>query len=244
MEINKIYNEDCLEGMKRIDDKSIDLIITDPPYLHDNGNWMKSDVMGTKSILGKGSIYDSDGYLKTKMSSFGVEEIYEFLSIAVQKMKIPNMYIFCSEVQVPIYGMWAREHNLHFSILTWEKPLSIINKNRFSQNTEYVVRIYDFGTGLNKIDNNEYYNKVIHTKILRGKEKIHPTQKPIDIVNRFIKLSSNEGDLILDPFIGSGTTAISCILNKRNFIGFEINEEYFEKTRKRIFEEINQLRLF
>lgn len=240
LEINKIYNQDCLEGMKLIDDKSIDLIVTDPPYLFDNGNWKHSAKCGEKSILGNGSIFDEDGLMYNKMSEFGEEDIYNFLTLAISKLKVVNMYIFCSETQVPIYGMWAREHNLHFSIMVWEKPLSIINKNRFSTNTEYVVRIYEFGTGLNKINNNEYYNKVIHSIPLKGKnDKIHPTQKPIDAIERFVLLSSNVGDIILDPFMGSATTAVSCIRHNRNFIGFEREKEIYDKSLIRIEREIN-----
>ena len=120
--------------------------------------------------------------------------------------------------------------------MVWEKPLSIINKNRLSTNTEYVVRIYDFGTGLNKISNNDYYNKVIHSKPLKGSgDKIHP----IDAVERFVLLSSNVGDIILDPFMGSATTAVSCIRHNRNFIGFEKEKEIYDKSLIRIEREIN-----
>lgn len=240
LELNKIYNQDCLEGMKLIDDKSIDLIVTDPPYLFDNGNWKHSAKCGEKSILGNGELFNEDGLMYTKMSTFGEDDIDTFLTLALSKMKIPNMYIFCSETQVPIYGMWAREHNLHFGIMVWEKPLSVINKNRFSTNTEYVVRIYDFGTGLNTIKNNDYYNKVIHSKPLKGTDKMHPTQKPIDAVDRFILLSSNEGDVVLDPFSGSATTAVACIRNNRNFIGFELETEYYKKSLVRIEREIDE----
>lgn len=244
LDLNKIYNMDCLEGMKEIPNGSIDLIVTDPPYLHDNGNWMLSGVMGERSILGKkGGIFDPEGEIYTEMSEFGIKEVDSFLSLAVDKMKIPNMYIFCNETQVPIYGMWAREHNLHFSILVWEKPLSIINKNRFSTNAEYVCRIYDFGTALNKLEDvNEYYNKVIHCPTLRGEAKIHPTQKPVELIARFILLSSKEGDTVLDPFMGSGTTAEACKIYNRNYIGFEKNEKFYTKACRRL--ESTQLRLF
>ena len=75
LEINKIYNQDCLEGMKLIDDKSIDLIVTDPPYLFDNGNWKHSAKCGEKSILGNGELFNEDGLMYTKMSTFGEDDI-------------------------------------------------------------------------------------------------------------------------------------------------------------------------
>ena len=152
MELNKIYNEDCLEGMKRIPDGSVDLVVTDPPYLFDNGHFLSSDKSGTKSILGN-SCVGAGGDVYNNMSNFGVDDIFRLLDMMVPKMKLVNMYLCCNETQVPIYGMWARNHGYHLNILTWEKPLSIINTNRFSTNTEYVCRIYDFGTALNCVSN-------------------------------------------------------------------------------------------
>lgn len=153
--LNEIYNVDCFDGITQIDNGSVSLMVTDPPYLFDNGRWHTSKAMGEKSILGKGSIYDTDSEIYTDMSKFGVDDIIRFLDLVLPKFKIPNMYICCSDTKVPIYGMWARDNGLHFQILTWEKPLSIINKNRFSTNAEFVCRIYDFGTALNKVQNNE-----------------------------------------------------------------------------------------
>lgn len=73
---------------------------------------------------------------------------------------------------------------------------------------------------------------------------IHPTQKPLKLIRRLIKASSNEGDIVLDPFSGVGTTQIGCIQAKRNFIGFELNKEYYNKACKRIKLEQTQLTLF
>ena len=80
LEINKIYNQDCFEGMKLIDDKSIDLIVTDPPYLFDNSNWYRSAKSGEKTILGNGSIFDEDGLMYSKMSAFGENRYMAFIS--------------------------------------------------------------------------------------------------------------------------------------------------------------------
>ena len=241
-ELNQIYNEDCMSGLKDLDDASIDLLVTDCPYLFDNGRWLSSKVIGKKTILGKGGIYDTEGMIYNEMSQFGEDDIRAFLDLVLPKLKKPNMYICGSDTQVPIYGMWAREHGLHFQILTWEKPLSIINKNRFSTNVEFVCRIYDFGTALNKIEPNEVYNKVIHTPT--EKNKLHPTAKPVSMFERLILLSSPEGGVILDPFCGSGTAAIAAMRTKRNFIGFEISEDYWKIATKRVEQERQQLTLW
>ena len=242
VETNKIYNLNCFELIPQIDDKSIDLMVTDPPYLFDNGRWHSSKAMGEKAILGKGSIFDTNNMIYNEMSKFGIDDIFRFLDLVLPKFKIPNMYICCSDTQVPIYGMWARENGLHFQILTWEKPLSVINKNRFSTNVEFICRIYDFGTALNKVNQNELYNKVIH--VPTEKVKLHPTQKPVELLERLIMLSSNENDIVFDPFIGSGTTAIACLKANRRFIGCEITEQYCNIAIKRIKVEQSQLTLF
>lgn len=244
IEQNRIYNGDCLCLLGQIEDRSIDLVVTDPPYLFDNGNWYKSDVMGEKTLLGKGSIYDSDGTMKTDMGAFGDKEIDQLLTMLMPKMKIPNCYFFCCEEQVPLYTMWARNHGLHYQILVWEKPLSIINKNRFSMNAEFVVRIYDFGTALNSVKENELYNRVLHDKPMLGKDKIHPTQKSVSMYRKFILLSSKENDVVLDPFAGSGTCAEACIKERRQYICFEKNEQFFKKSVQRIEALNSQLTLF
>lgn len=178
------------------------------------------------------------------MNYFDSELIEKVLDELVRVCKIPNIYLFCNETQVPLYANYANEHNLMFSILVWEKPLSIINKNRFSQNIEFIIRIYDLGTGLNRLPINIFYNRVKKTSPVAGINKIHPTEKPVSLCEQFILLSSNENDIILDPFIGSGTTAIAAYRNNRRFIGFELSEEYYKKAQKRIISESIQLTLF
>ena len=81
-------------------------------------------------------------------------------------------------------------------------------------------------------------------KFNRDKSKIHPTQKPVDLIAYLIRTYTNEGELVLDNCMGSGTTAIACIKERRHFIGFELNKEYYEKSLKRIENEKSQLKLF
>lgn len=247
LELDRIYNMDCLEGMKMIPDKSVDLVVTDPPYWHKKSPgkpYSERKQCNTNSAFSNSELYNYDCDMIKGMSDFDDKCINNFLSVLAPKMKIMNAYIFCSETQVPYYAMWAENNGFMFSILVWEKPLSIINKNRFSQNLEYIVRIYDYGTALNKLNNNELYNRVRRIKPVDGVEKIHLTQKPIELINGFIVISSKDEDVILDPFMGSGTTAIACIREKRHFIGFELNEEYYKKAKQRIEAEQRQLTLF
>ena len=214
---------DCLEFMKDIPDKSIDLLITDPPYLHIKGG-MKS------KGLNKGCREANSNVVKN-MSDFGEKSIYRFLDTAKPKMKEINMYIFSSKLQVPYYLNWALENKSQFDILVWDKDFKgIISRKFFANNSEYIVRIYK--KGLNRLEDNMLYQK-IH-KFKRPTEKMHEAQKPVELLERFIKLSSNENDVILDPFMGSGSTGVACINTNRNFIGIELDENYYKIACERI----------
>ena len=240
-----LTNRDYRDGIRDIQDNSIDLCVTDPPYWHKKSPgkpYSQRRQCNTNSAFSNSDLYNYDGEMIKGMSDFDDKCIDEFLTLLEPKMKIMNAYIFCSETQVPYYAMWAENHGYMFSILVWEKPLSIINKNRFSQNLEYIVRIYDYGTALNRLEQNELYNRVKKTKPVV--DKVHLTQKPVSLIEEFLLLSSSEGDLVLDAFSGSGTTAIACMRLNRNFVGFEINEDYFNKAQARINAERAQLTLF
>lgn len=239
-----IKNIDSFELLKSLDDKSIDLIITDPPYWHKKSPgkpYSERNTYETNSTFANSNLFKADGMMMKSMSDFTDKDVYRLLPEFKRVMKIMNAYIFCNDTLVPYYAMWAEQNNLMFSILIWEKPLSIINKNRFSQNIEYIVRIYDYGTALNKREENYLYNKV---KKYNVTDKIHPTQKPTDLIREFLLVSSNKQDLILDPFMGSGTTAIACIKEDRRFIGSEISKEFYELANKRIEYETAQTKLF
>jgi DNA modification methylase len=247
MEIDKIYNMDCLEGMKMIPDGTIDTVITDPPYWHKKSPgkpYSQRRQCNTESKFSNSKLYNYEGDMIRGMSDFDGTHIDELMKAIEPKMKIMNAYIFCSETQVPYYAMWAENNGYMFSILVWEKPLSIINKNRFSQNLEYIVRIYDYGTALRRVSNNDFYNRVKKTSPVNGSEKIHPTQKPIALIRELLLLNTDEGDSVLDPFMGSATTAIACIKEKRHFIGFEKDETYWKKSVERVKNEQRQLSLF
>ena len=241
IELNKIYNEDCLEGMKRIPDKSVDLVVTDPPYLHVKGG-MKSKKYNTGS-------WKSDSYMTSSMSDFGKKNIFNFLDIVIPKMKKVNIYIYCSKLQLVHYFEYISQHpKLKYDMLVWDKvKYSMKSTKFFTSDLEYIIRIYEPKVSLNKIltsdgskSNINYYLKRKAFEQPRGE---HNTMKPLDMIKQFVELSSNAGDLVLDPFLGSGTTAIAAINTKRNFIGFELNKEYFEIAQNRIEERQNQISL-
>jgi len=231
IEINKIYNMDCIDGMKTINDKSIDLIVTDPPYLHVKG--------GMKSKKYNVGTWKAESEMVTKLSDFGEFEINQFLNTAIPKMKKINMFIFCSKLQLQYYFTYIKEHKLKYDLLIWDKvKYSMKSTKFFTSDIEYVIRIYQDGVSLQKIlieDGSKadinYYMKRQSYEQPRGK---HETGKPIKLIEKYIELTSNINDLILDPFMGSGTTAIACINTNRNYLGFEIDETCFVGSIDRI----------
>ena len=161
-------------------------------------------------------------------------------------MKKINIYLWCSQKQIPLYlDYFVKEKGCNWNLITWHKtnPIPACG-NKYITDTEYClffrekgVRIYGdtstkgtyFITPLNTSEKNLWN---------------HPTIKPTTFFQKHIINSSLKGDTVLDPFMGSGTTAIACIREKRNFIGFELNKEYYDKACKRIQLEMAQPSLF
>ena len=234
MELNKIYNMDCIEGMREIPDKSIDLIVTDPPFLHVKGG-MKSKRINT-------GLYKPESFINTKMRDFDEEQIYTLLNRCKPVFKESfNGYFFCSKLQIISYLKWTQENKLNYDLLIWDRQRnSLISTKFYTSNIDYIIRIYGKKQALNKIVKSngkgdvEYYKKIQTYK--QPREYGHETEKPLGLITKYILLSSNENDTILDPFMGSGTTAIACINTNRNFIGFELDKEYFDIANERIGE--------
>lgn len=199
---NEIYLGDCLELMKHIPDKSIDCVITDPPYGLD-----KSSMQGAGKLKSR--------ILNTSDTSWDVaptkEYFDEIFRISKNQVIWGGNYFYLP----PTRG-----------IVVWDKQQPFKN---FSQ-CEYCWTSYDTTAKLYKSD--------------KSFDKVHPTQKPLDLIKFCVDVFTNENDLILDPFLGSGTTAIAAYDLKRRYIGIEKEQKYFDIAKKRIEEFKAQLRMF
>lgn len=227
MEIDNIYNKDCLEGMKKLPDKSIDLIVTDPPYLVST----KGGGFVTKNKKEK---------VFSEIASVGIERDldHEVLTEMVRLMKKINIYIWCNHKQIPQYlDYFVKELGCNFDIIIWNKTnVMPLYKNKWLTDKEYCLYFRKGG----------YCNppsyadaKTVFTSAINKKDKKmygHPTIKPLDIIKTLISNSSREGDVILDPFLGSGTTAVAAKILGRRYIGFERQKEYFDTANKRLEE--------
>ena len=239
-----LLNKDCFDVLCDFTElDNIDVVLTDPPYLHNKGGG-KTPETGKNSHIAKSGLFNFGSDMMKNMSSFTEGDIYVMLGEMKRFMTKMNCFFFCNDTLIPFYTSWANENRKKFTVLVWQKPLSILNKNRFSQNIEYIVRIYDNGTALNKIEQNEFYSKVHNDKPVVGKEKLHPTQKPVTLMEKFILLTTPQGGIVLDPFMGSGTTGVACKNLDRRFIGVELDEVYYGVAVKRIKEGATQTSLF
>lgn len=232
MEINTVLNKDCMEGMSAMDGGSVDLVIADPPYFQGDGG-------------GGGSFGVKKKNHRTEIDKMMCGISDECIEQMARVCKRVNMYIFCSVLQIPQYLSFATRNGYKFDILTWHKTNAVPACNgKYMPDTEYIVFIKESGVPLygTAATKRKYY--VTPTNVKDKRKWGHPTIKPLNIVQNLIINSTQEGGVVLDPFMGSGTTAVACIRTGRNYIGFELNKEYYDNACKRIKLEQTQLKLF
>lgn len=219
----KILQGDCLNLMKKLPDHCIDLVVTDPPY----------DVHAGK---GGGSFGNRSSFQEIEFMSNGFDE--SVLDELIRVMKKINIYVFCSKKQIPmLIDYFHSIHKCNWELLTWHKTNPVpACKNKYLSDTEYIFFAREKGV---KILGEYKTKKTYYVTPINAKEKKlyhHPTVKPQEILKNLIINSSNEGDAVLDPFMGSGSTGVAALTIDRNFIGFEINEEYMNTAKQRIAE--------
>lgn len=223
MEINKIFNVDAYEAIKDIPDKSIDCIYTDIPYFIDNHGFGKSD-LGNRM---KNKTSDLKGIDK------GID--LSILNEFVRVMKKINIFIWCSKLQIIELLNFFDTNGCRFELLVWEKdnPSPTCN-NVWLPDLEYCLYFREKGVPLN--DGYELKSKWYASPINKHDKDLfsHPTIKPLQLVERHIKHATQPNDIILDPFMGSGTTAVACKNTGRNFIGFEINPKWVQVATDRL----------
>lgn len=228
-----LINGDCFSILKKIPDNSVDLILTDPPYniaKYSTGN-MKFD-------------WRSD--INNDLAEWDLTElqpkdlIYEFKRILSPK---GNIFIFCS------YNIIGEYHKVFdpefdtFQFMVWHKtnPVPNFRKSSFLNSCELIIGCWNKGHTWNFTTQNDMHN-FIESGICMGKERIkgqdgknlHPTQKPIAILEKIIKIASNENEVVLDCFNGVGSTGEASLKLNRKYIGVEIDKTYMNATYKRL----------
>jgi len=221
-----LYNGDCLEVMKNIPGESIDLIITDPPYkVTSRGNSGNSGGMFQKKINMQGNVFKHNGI---KPLSY-IPEFYRLLKDG------SHCYIMTNHVNLQEILNTATQCGFHFiKSLIWNKGNKIMGQFYMSQ-FEYILF---FRKGRGKKINNCGTADILDVPNKKTKDNngqnIHDTEKPIELMKILVGNSTQLNDIVLDPFMGVGATGVACKNTNRNFIGIELDENYFKIAKERI----------
>lgn len=212
MELNKIYNEDCMIGLKEMVDSSVDTILTDIPY-----NVVNRESNGLRKL-------DKD---KADVMTVNLDDLLG----EMYRVSKGQIIIFCGKEQFSEIFEYFTGKKGTTRMLVWEKtnPSPMNGQHIYLSGVEVAVWFKPRGR---KVFNPHCKNTVF--KHSNGSRKIHPTQKNVKLFEELILDNTNEGETVLDPFMGSGTTAIACTNTNRNYIGFELDKEYYEKAIERI----------
>ncbi len=223
--LGKLYLGDSKEIMDVLPDKSIDLILTDPPF--DNN---------LSGSMGAG-MAKKRAYIKRLYSEFASFD-FEIMEKTRRLMKKYNGYWFFNIKQLFPYVDFIRKHQYNYLILTWHKknPTPLLNNN-YLPDTEYIFFIREKGSYFQATY--ETGKRYIETNIWKDHYD-HPSAKPAYILYNYILNSSKRGDIVFDPFLGSGTTAVACEQLGRQWIGIEKSEKYCEIAKRRIDAEARQ----
>lgn len=257
--LNQIYKKNCIDGMKVLPDDSVDLIVADPPYNLSKSKKLK--MRNTDKLEGFGGDWDITDENWDKMT---LDEYVQFTKEWVAECKrilkpTGSIWVFGSYHNIGLVNYVFQELDIEIlNEIIWYKRNAFPNLTgrRFTASHESILwghkgneknRKYYFNyeasrdndypeDGLKKqgkqmrsvwdIPNNKKKDELKHGK--------HPTQKPERILKRMIELTSKEGDLVLDPFMGSGATAVVSKLLGRDYIGFELDEKYIDLANKKI----------
>ena len=245
--LNKIYNEDCIETMKRIPDGSVDLMLTDPPYNTTDCEW--------EYAIDFNKLWNEWLRIVKPNGAFIFTASQPFTTDLINSNRKNFKYELIWEKPNPSNPLLANKQPLknHENIIVFYREMPVYNpqKTRRLQENKRTQKIREKGvfetTGQKRIIPNadgEYKMPMSVLFFNREQSGYHPTQKPVDLMRYLINTYTNKSDTVFDGFMGSGTTAIACIIEKRNFVGSELNKEYFELATKRIETELLQPKLF
>lgn len=211
--INKIHNENCMNTMGRMKNKFIDLIVTDPPY----GMKFRSNHRAKRY----GDIHWDDN----------LDWVNDFCAETNRILKADShLYMFCSFHNVDIFKQSLERYFTIKNILIWEKNNTSMGDLKGDYAPKYEMIL--FATKGRRLLNGRRDPNIV--KFARTGNKLHPTQKPVELISYLVNKSSKENDIVYDPFMGSGTTAEAAYTSNRNYIGSEIMTIYYEISLTRL----------
>lgn len=224
MRLNYIDNCDCLEGMKAIPDGSVDIVVTDPPY---GINYASARIKDKNKRLG-GILNDKEPFL-------------DFIKQAMTKLKPTGaMFIFTRwDVQQSFIDEVKRNGGRVKNVLIWDKGTHSMGDLKAAYGGRYESIIFVAGAEF-RFPGKRPQDIIEIPKVAPAKLR-HPNEKPTALIEKLITDTTVPGDTVLDPFMGSGTTAVACIRTGRNYIGFELDEKYHAIAEQRIADTVDEL---
>ena len=231
-----LYNNECIQSMEDIENGTINLILTDPPY--NLGNFMISRDTNLKKM--RDNFFGTAGWDNLEYDAW-CEAMDRFFEQAARVMVVGGaMIVFMAVIKVETIINLAEKHGFYYKTTgIWHKsnPMPRYMNLHFVNSTEtWIYFTYKKRTGTFN-NNGEVLHDFIETAVAPASERKygkHPTQKPEALMAHFVNILSNEGDWILDPFMGSGTTGVVAKRAGRNFIGIELDSNYFAMAQNRI----------
>lgn len=231
-----IYNKDCLDVLKNIPDNCIDLIVTDCPYKIVSGGCTNVPRKDEPSgIFNRRSAFTQQNAKNGKLFDHNDIEFKYWLPDIYRILK-PNSHCYIMINSRNLKELQQECENVGFKfqqLIVWDK--GNVTPNRYYLNAcEFILMLRK---GKAKNINNMGTKNILKISNIIG-NKSHPVEKPIELMEVLVNNSSQENELVLDPFMGVGSTGVACIKNNRNFIGIEIDENYFNIAKSRL-EEFN-----
>ena len=230
---NQLYCGDCLEVMKQLPDKSVDLILTDPPY---EINCHGGAAIGSRLGLRANKMRDDLRFIST---GFDYETNFEQWKRICYPL---NAYIFCSNKQITrIMSYFEKDYST--TLLVWNKTNAVpLGNGTYHNNLEFIICVREKGSFFNNDQPIEKKTKIYEMPYPANVNRVHPAQKPVELIQELINMKSKEGQTVLDTFMGSGTTGVACEKMNRKFIGIEIEQKYFDIAVQRIKAENDQMK--
>lgn len=229
----KLHNADCLDIFNILQNNSIDLIVTDPPY--------KIQPHGTHILSG---MFNLDEAGKGKLFKDTEINLYEYAKEFKRVLKDNcHCYVMCNDYNLQNFLNTFISAGFNFSrAVIWNKCNKIYTSVYHTQH-EYIL-IFNTGMRLiNKLGTPSILS-IPNIKLKNNNVNLHNTEKPVDLMKILIENSSNIDEVVLDPFMGIGSTGVACKLLNRSFIGVEIDKNYYEIASKRINNAVKSSKLF
>lgn len=243
MRVNYIDKCDCLEGLAAIPDGSVDLVLTDPPY--SSGGAFSGDRRSRTGTKYAASGYEGAAALPDfsgdNMDQRAFTEFCRQVFAKCRQKTKPEGVLVCfidwrnlpaltDAIQAAGWVWWG--------VAVWNKPNGRPQKGRFRNEFEFIIwgsnGPMPFDRGVGCLPGYYRYSNV------QSKDRVHQTEKPLKLIEDLLEIIP-KGATVLDPFMGSGTTAVACLRTGRNYIGFEIGDEYHEIAQRRIAEAVDAL---